>query len=73
MATAKAAPAKEPLLKIGALVNLEKGGRTLTSYEILDYDDVWIKMRASISNAPQTEIILVPIAKIEALGLVNER
>lgn len=69
----EAAPEKGPLLKIGALVNLEKGGRTLTGYEVLEYDGTWIKLRGSEMNAPQTEIVLIPIAKVEALGLIGER
>lgn len=69
----EAAPAKEPLLKIGALVNLEKGGRTLENYTVLDYDESWIKLRGSTLNAPQTEIVLIPISKVEALGLRDER
>lgn len=73
MAATKAAPAKAPLLKIGALVNLEKGGRTLENYEVVDFDDTWLKLRGSTLNAPQTELILIPISKVEALGLVGER
>lgn len=69
----EAAPEKEPLLKIGALVNLEKGGRTLENYEVLGYDETWVKLRGSVLNAPQTEIVLIPIAKVEALGLRDER
>lgn len=69
----KAAPEKEPLLKIGALVNLVATGRTLENYEVLDVDDNFVKFRGSVLNAPQTEIVLIPIAKIEALGLRDER
>lgn len=66
--------AEQPgLLKIGAIVNLEKGGRTLTGYEVLDFDDRYVKFRASVRNSPQTEIILIPHEKIEAIGLVGER
>lgn len=61
------------LLKIGAIVNLEKGGRTLTGYEVLDFDDRYVKFRASTLNSPQTEIVLIPHQKIEAIGLVGER
>jgi len=61
------------LLKIGAIVNLEKGGRTLTGYEVLDFDDKLVKFRGSIQNSPQTELVLIPWEKIEAIGLVNER
>lgn len=61
------------LLQIGAIVNLEKGGRTLTGYEVLDYDDTFVKFRASVLNSPQTEVVLIPFEKIEAIGLVGER
>ncbi len=69
----EAAPVKGPLLKIGALVNLVSGGRTLENYEVLDMDESFVKFRGNAQIAPQTEIVLVPIAKIEALGLRNER
>ncbi len=63
----------EPLLKKGAIVNLEKGGRTLTGLEVLDWDDNFVKFRWSIHTSPQTEIVLVPWQKIEAIGLTEER
>lgn len=61
------------LLKIGILVNLVAGGRTLTNYEVLDFDEHFVKFRGNIHVAPQTEIVLVPWGQIEALGLVGER
>lgn len=60
-------------LKIGAHVNIVAGGRTLPSYEILDFDDKYVKFRGSLSIAPQTEIVLIPHEKIEAIGLIGER
>lgn len=76
----KATPSHEPeiapqvgLLKIGAIVNLVQGGRTLTGYEVLDFDNRLVKFRGSVLNAPQTEIILVPWGQIEAIGLTDER
>ena len=60
------------MLKKGALVNLEKGGRTLTNYKILDWDDVYVKFQGSLQVSPQTEIVLIPHAKIEGMGLVGE-
>lgn len=63
----------EPLLKVGALVNLERGGRTLQNLEVLGYDENFVKFRWDIHVSPQTEIVLVPWAKIESLGLVGER
>lgn len=69
----EAAPAKEPLLKIGDLVHLVAGGRTLQNYEVLDMDDTYLKLRANVQIAPQTEVVLVPHAKVEMLGLPNAR
>jgi hypothetical protein len=66
--------AEQPgLLKLGSLINLEKGGRTLTDYEVLDFDDRLLKLRGSVLNAPQTEIVLIPWAQVEAIGLKDER
>lgn len=70
--TVEAAPVKA-LLEKGKLVNLEKGGRTLTNLEVIDWDDTFVKFRWDIHVSPQTEIVLIPWAKIEALGLVGER
>lgn len=70
----KAKIAEQPeLLKIGMLVNLVSGGRTLTDYEVLDFDDRLVKFRGSVLNAPQTEIVLIPWEKIEAMGIRSER
>lgn len=71
-AAVEAAP-KESFFKKGDLVNLVSGGRTLPSYEILDWDDTYMKFRGSLSVAPQTEIVLIPHTKIEAMGLVGQR
>lgn len=65
--------ANAKLLQIGAIVNIEKGGRTLPGYEVLDFDDRFVKFRGSVSISPQTEIVLIPFEKIEAIGLVGER
>jgi len=70
-ASAPAAPTY--LLVIGDIVNLEKGGRTLTGYEVLDFDARYVKFRGSVLNSPQTEIVLIPHEKIEAIGLVGQR
>lgn len=67
------ATAKKPLLEVGAIVNLEKGGRTLTGLEVLDYDDSFIKFRWNITISPQTEVVLIPWAQVEAIGLTGER
>lgn len=60
-------------LSIGDIVNIVNGGRTLQNYEVLGLDDRFIKFRADMSVAPQTEVVLIPYAQIEAIGLVNER
>lgn len=73
MAVAKKEALIEGLLKKGAIVSLEKGGRTLTGLEVLDFDDEFIKFRWSIHVSPQTEIVLIPRSKIEAIGLEGER
>lgn len=70
--TVEAAPAKA-LLEKGKLVNLERGGRTLTNLEVIDWDDNFIKFRWDLHVSPQTEIVLIPWAKVEAIGLVGER
>jgi hypothetical protein len=67
------ATAKESFIKVGDLVNLVSGGRTLPSYEILGWDDKYIKFRGSLTVAPQTEIVLIPHEQIEAMGLVGQR
>lgn len=71
MAVAKTTPTG--LLKKGSIVSLEKGGRTLTGLEVLDWDDNFIKFRWNLQISPQTEIVLVPWQKIEAIGLEGER
>ncbi len=73
MATTAKATATKSLLTKGSLVNLEKGGRTLSNLEVLDWDENFIKFRWDMHISPQTEIVLVPWAKIEAIGLVGER
>lgn len=73
MATAKTTTTPEPLLKKGALVNLERHGRTLQNLEVLDWDEHFIKLRWDVHVSPQTEIVLVPRDKIESIGLVGER
>jgi len=54
------------------LVHLVSGGRTLQNYEVLDWDDKFIKFRGSEQIAPQTQIVLIPQGQIEAIGLVGE-
>lgn len=66
-------PAPAQFLEKGMLVNIVLGGRTLTGYEVLGADGHFIKFRANINVAPQTEIVLIPFVQIEAIGLLNER
>jgi hypothetical protein len=63
----------EPFLKKGQLINLERGGRTLQNLEVLDFDENFLKLRWDIHVSPQTEIVVVPWSKVEAIGLVGER
>lgn len=68
----KAEPKAEPILKIGQLINLDRGGRTLQNLEVLDYDDNFLKLRWDMTISPQTEIVLVPWREA-VIGLVGER
>lgn len=70
---AEVANAVNSFLKPGDLVNIVNGGRTLQNYEVLGMDDRFIKFRADMSVAPQTEMVLIPYAQIEAIGLCSER
>lgn len=69
----KLEPSVSGLLKKGSLVSLEKGGRTLTGLEVIDWDDNFVKFRWNVHVSPQTEIVLIPWGKIEAIGLEGER
>jgi len=73
MAAAAKATGTKSLLVKGNLVNLEKGGRTLQNLEVLDWDENFVKFRWDLHVSPQTEVVLVPWAKIESIGLVGER
>lgn len=64
---------QEPFLRVGQIVNLVAGGRTLPGYEVLGWDGEFIKFRGSVHVAPQTEVVLIPYGKIEAIGLTDER
>lgn len=67
----KTEPAK-PLLEIGQLINLDRGGRTLQNLEVLGIDDNFLKLRWDIHVSPQTEVVLVPWREA-VIGLVGER
>lgn len=62
----------EPLLKIGSLINLDRGGRTLQNLEVLGFDEYFVKLRWDIHVSPQTEVVLVPWREA-VIGLVGER
>lgn len=64
---------KQPMLKVGDIVHVVSGGRTLQNYMVLDFDDKLIKFRGNVQVAPQTEIVLIPWDKVDAFGLPNER
>lgn len=60
-------------LQVGQLVNVTASGRTLFNYEILGWDTNFIKFRADVTVSPQTEVVLIPYAQVEAIGLVGVR
>ncbi|HEY6021320.1 MAG TPA: hypothetical protein VIY48_15870 [Candidatus Paceibacterota bacterium] len=72
MAVAKKEAAAEPLLKVGQLINLDRGGRTLQNLEVLGFDEYFVKLRWDIHISPQTEVVLVPWREA-VIGLVGER
>ena len=72
MAVAKKEAAAEPLLKVGQLINLDRGGRTLQNLEFLGFDEYFVKLRWDIHISPQTEVVLVPWREA-VIGLVGER
>lgn len=65
-------PETKPLLEIGQLINLDRGGRTLQNLEVLGFDDNFLKLRWDIHVSPQTEVVLVPWREA-VIGLVGER
>lgn len=66
------AKAEKDLLPVGAVVSIVSGGRTLTGYTVLDKDDKFVKFSASMQNAPQTEVVLVPYEKLEMVGMPRD-
>lgn len=72
-ATPEAPERQAPFLRIGQIVNIVAGGRTLPGYEVLGWDGEFIKFRGSVHVAPQTEVVLIPYGKLEAIGLTDER
>ena len=72
MAVAPKKIADEGFLKVGALINLDRGGRTLQNLEILGFDDKVLKLKWDSHVSPGTEVALVPIEGA-VIGLVGER
>lgn len=62
----------EGFLKVGAYVNIDRGGRTLQNLEVLGVDDKFIKVRWDQQISPMTEVALIPIGEC-VIGLVGER
>lgn len=65
-------PADKPLLEVGQLINLDRGGRTLQNLEVLGMDANFLKLRWDQHVSPQTEIVLIPWREA-VIGLVGER
>lgn len=61
----------QSFLQPGQLCNLPLGGRTISGYEYLGTDGVFLKFRADINVSPMTSIVLIPVNKLEAVGLVG--
>ncbi len=72
MATTAKTTKSDGLIKIGALVNIDRGGRTLTDLEVLDYDEHFIKVKWNMQISPMTEVALIPWGD-SVIGLVGER
>lgn len=68
----KKTEAPEGFLKVGALVNIDRGGRTLTDLEVLAVDENFVKVRWNPQISPMTEVALIPIGDC-VIGLVGER
>lgn len=60
-------------LRVGQLVNIVEGGRTLVNREILGWDDRFLKIRSDVTVAPQTEVVLIPWTQVGSIGLTDER
>jgi len=65
--------APECFLRVGQLVHLVSSGRTLQYREVLGMDDKFLKIRSDVTVSPQTEVVLIPWARIEAIGITDER
>lgn len=63
---------EKPLLEVGQLINLDRGGRTLQNLEVLGIDENFLKLRWDVHVSPQTEVVLIPWREA-VIGLVGER
>lgn len=61
----------ESFMKVGQLCNLPLVGRTVQNYKYLGTDGLFLKFEADVNIAPNTSIILIPVAQLEAVGLVG--
>lgn len=68
----KKTEAAKPLLEVGQLINLDRGGRTLQNLEVLAIDENFLKLRWDTHVSPQTEVVLIPWREA-VIGLVGER
>lgn len=62
----------ESFLKVGSLVNIDRGGRCLQNLEVLGFDDKFIKVKWDQHVSPLAEVVLIPIGEC-VIGLVGER
>lgn len=63
--------APQSFMKVGQLCNLPLVGRTVTNYKYLGTDGVFLKFEGDVNIAPNTAIVLIPVAQLEAVGLVG--
>lgn len=70
--SAPKAEEKKDLLPVGKIVSIVSGGRTLQNYEVLEKDEKFVLFLGNPLNAPQTEYVLIPYEKIEAIGFGRE-
>jgi len=67
----KTTEAPKGFLEIGALINLDRGGRTLQNLEVLGFDEHFIKVKWNAQISPQTDVALIPWGD-SVIGLVGE-
>lgn len=71
---AAAASKRSTDLVVGDLLNVAIGGKlAYKNAELLGHNEVYLKVRGSLSIAPFTEIVMVPWSAIEGVGVVGQR